>query len=218
MRWVKHDITNKLLLMLFILITIPIKTYALPIKRIGIVFDGSSDLNQRALSIYKKEIIAVTEGEFDVQFPTDKIIQADWTTASVRSAIDRLLSDPGVDILITLGIIGSTEVSKRRNLNKPVIAPWIIDRELLGLPINEKGASGIRNLYYLERPITLSRDIQVFREILPFNRLALLYMPIVTELAPDVEDVVQSIAEVRGISIVTIPASTSIQNTLAAIP
>ena len=218
MRSVKHDITNKLLLILFILIAIPVKSYGLPIKRIGIVIDGPSELNQRALSIYKKEIIAVTEGEFDVQFPTDKIIQADWTAASVRSAIDTLLSDPGVDILIALGIIGSTEVSKRRNLNKPVIAPWVIDRGLLGLPINEKGASGVRNLYYLARPITLSRDIQVFREIVPFNRMALLYMPIVTQLIPDVENVVQRIARERGIAIVTVPVKTSIENTLAAIP
>lgn len=218
MRSVRRYITKKLLLILFILIAIPVKTYALPIKRIGIVFDGPSELDQRALNIYKKEIAAVTEGEFDVQFPTDRIIQANWTAASVRSAIDALLSDPGVDILITLGIIGSTEVSKRRNLNKPVIAPWVIDRELLGLPINGKGASGIKNLYYLARPITLSRDIQVFREIVPFNKLALLYMPIVTQLIPDVENVVQKIARERGIVIVTIPARTSIENTLADIP
>ncbi len=169
MRLVRHGITKKLIVILFVLLAIPAKSYALPIKRIGIVFDGPSELNQRTLSIYKKEIIAVTEGEFDVQFPTDTIIQGDWTAASVRSAIDTLLSDPGVDILVTLGIIGSTEVSKRRNLNKPVIAPWVIDRELLGLPINEKGASGIKNLYYLARPITLIRDIQVFREIVPFQ-------------------------------------------------
>jgi outer membrane protein len=199
-------------------ILIPISASAGPVRRIGIVFDGPSELNERALDIYKKEIIAVTEGEFDVQFPTDKTIQADWTAASVRSAIDKLLSDPSVDILITLGIIGSTEVSKRRNLNKPVIAPWVIDRELLGLPISEKGASGIRNLYYLSRPITLSRDIQVFREIVPFNTLALLYMPIVTQLIPDVENVVQRIARERGIAIVTIPVRASIENTLAAIP
>jgi outer membrane protein len=218
MRSVRQDITKKLIVILFVLSAIPVNTYALPIKQIGIVLDGPSELNQRALGTYKKEIIAVTEGEFDVQFPTDKIIQGDWTAASVRSAIDTLLSDPGVDILVTLGIIGSTEVSKRRNLNKPVIAPWVIDRELLGLPINEKGASGIKNLYYLARPITLSRDIQVFKDIVPFNTLALLYMPIVTELIPDIENLVQNIAREQGIVIETIPARTSIENTLDAIP
>jgi outer membrane protein len=212
-----HLFKISLFAILFLFTTTP-NSSALPRKVIGIVFDGPSELNQRALSIYKKEIIAVTEGEFDVRFPMDKIIQADWTAASVRSAIDTLLSDPRVDILITLGIIGSTEISKRRNLNKPVIAPWIIDRELIGLPINEKGASGIKNLYYLARPTTLSRDIQVFSEIVPFNRLALLYMPIVTELIPEIENVVQNIARQQGIVIVTIPAETSIDSTLASIP
>lgn len=189
-----------------------------PVKRIGIVFDGPSELNPRALGIYKKEIIAVTEGEFDVKFPAGKTIQADWTAASVKSAIDRMLSDPGVDIIITLGVIASTEISKRKNLNKPVIAPWIIDRELSGLPIDEKGASGIRNLYYFARPTTLSRDIQTFSELVPFKKLALIYMPIVTELIPEIDNAVQAIARDRGIAIVTIPARPSVENTLAAIP
>ncbi len=214
----KSPVLHLILYFTSVFILISTSAQALPTKRIGIVLDGPSEMNQRAISIYEKEIIAVTEGEFDVQFPTDKIIQADWTAASVGSAIDKLLSDPSVDILITLGVIGSIEVSERRNLNKPVIAPWIIDRELIGLPINEKGASGIKNLYYLARPITLSRDIEVFREIVPFNRLALLYMPIVTQLIPSIENLVQNIAREQGIVIVTIPTGTSIQSTLAAIP
>ncbi len=214
----KSPVLHLILYFTSVFILISTSAQALPTKRIGIVLDGPSEMNQRAISIYEKEIIAVTEGEFDVRFPTDKIIQADWTAASVGSAIDKLLSDPSVDILITLGVIGSIEVSERRNLNKPVIAPWIIDRELIGLPINEKGASGIKNLYYLARPITLSRDIEVFREIVPFNRLALLYMPIVTQLIPSIENLVQNIAREQGIVIVTIPTGTSIQSTLAAIP
>src|SRR5262245_27908858 len=114
---------------------------------IGIVFDGPSDINNKALTAYKKEISDLTEGEFTVRFPEDKIITADWTTAGVADAINRQLTDPGVDILITLGLIGSTEIAVRSGLPKPAIAPWVIDPVLLGLTPSEGGGSGVRNLY-----------------------------------------------------------------------
>lgn len=185
---------------------------------IGIVFDGPSELNGKALGIYEKEIKDLTEGEFTVRFPEDRIITADWTSEGVSAAIDRQLSDPRVDILITLGIIGSTEIAGRKSFPKPVIAPWIFDGSLLGLTANEKGASGVRNLYYLSRPQTLGRDIKMFREIIGFKKMALLYMPVVTRLVPGLEKYVDEIAARNDIEIELVPVTGSVENTLSSIP
>ena len=46
---------------------------------IGVVFDGPSEVNQRVLSVYEKEINDLTANEFTIHFPPDKIITADWT-------------------------------------------------------------------------------------------------------------------------------------------
>ena len=83
---------------------------------IGIVFDGPSDINNKVLAAYKTEIGDLTEGEFTVRFPDDKIITADWTSSGVASAIERQLADPGVDILITLGRSEERRVGKECRL------------------------------------------------------------------------------------------------------
>lgn len=185
---------------------------------IGIVFDGPSEINGRVLGAYKKEITDLTEGEFTVRFPEDKIITSDWTSAGVAAAIDRQLTDPGVDILITLGIIGSTEIAGRASLPKPVIAPWVIDPLLMGLSPAEGGGSGAGNLYYLARSKTLGKDIRKFREIVGFNKLALLYMPLLTGLVPGLENSVRKISAENDLVIELVPARKTVGETLAAIP
>lgn len=185
---------------------------------IGIVFDGPSDLNNKVLAAYEKEINDLTEGEFAVRFPGDKIMAADWTARGVAAAIDKQLADPGVDILITLGIIGSTEIAGRTYFPKPVIAPWVIDATLMGLTPAKGGGSGVGNLYYLSRQQTLGRDVKKFREIVGFKKMALLYMPLIKELVPDLENSVKKIAAANDIVIIPVPVGGSVEATLAAIP
>ncbi|MFI5323524.1 MAG: ABC transporter substrate binding protein, partial [Thermodesulfobacteriota bacterium] len=185
---------------------------------IGIVFDGPSDLNGKALATYKKEIEDLTEGQFTVTFPEDKIITSDWTAQGVAAAIDKLLADRRVDIIIALGIIGSTEVTGRSSFPKPVIAPWVIDPTLLGLTPSSNGGSRVRNLYYMSRQKTLGRNIKKFKEIVGFKKMALLYMPLVKELAPGVEISVKKIASANNIVITLVPAKGSVKETLSSIP
>jgi outer membrane protein len=185
---------------------------------IGIVFDGPSDLNSKVLTAYKKEIKDLTEGEFTVRFPENKILTSDWTVRGVAAAIDEQLADPGVDIVITLGIMGSTEVAGRSGFRKPVIAPWVIDSTLLGLTPTAKGGSGVRNFYYLSRRHTLGRDIKKFKEIVGFKKMALIYLPLIKELIPGIENSVDKIAAANDIVIMLVPARGSVKETLNSIP
>jgi len=185
---------------------------------IGVVFDGPSEINQRTLSVYEKEINDLTAGEFTVSFPPGKIITADWTAQGVRSALERQLSDPSVDIVIALGIISSTELSGWGGFPKPVIAPWVIDPKLLGLAPGEDGGSGIRNFYYISRTASFDRNLAAFKQAVGFKKLAVVYMPIVMQLAPGIETVVRRSAAANGIDIELVPASDSAAATVAAIP
>ena len=185
---------------------------------IGVVFDGPSEINQKTLTVYEKEIKDLTAGEFTVSFPPGKIITADWTAEGVRSALERQLSDPSVDIVIAIGIISSTELSGRSSFPKPVIAPWVIDSKLLGLTPDENGGSGIRNFYYVSRTASFDRDLSAFKQAVGFKKLAVVYMPIVMQLAPGIETVVRRSAAANGIDIELVPASASAAATAAAIP
>ena len=90
---------------------------ALPVVRIGIVYDGPIPPHGWGKIFrskrFRKEILELTRGEFDVRFPRNKQVRGDWTANGVKKAVDFLLSDPTVDIVLALGVIASHVVSAR---------------------------------------------------------------------------------------------------------
>ncbi len=145
----------------------------LPIVRIGIVRDGLSVRWPDRIDFLKEEILKLTSGQFDVRFPDDKKVHGNWKIAEIKRALDQLLADPEVDLVITLGYLGSNEVCQRTKLPKPVIAALVLDRKLQKLPFKD-GASGVKNLCYLDPFLSFERDIKVFRELVSFRHLAIL--------------------------------------------
>jgi len=57
---------------------------------IGLVIDGPWEHNEEIRKMTEEEILALSEGEFDVRFPEVKQITSDWTLNGVRTALDRL--------------------------------------------------------------------------------------------------------------------------------
>ena len=48
-----------------------------PVVRFGVVIDGPWKQNQEIVELFKKEIIDLLSGEFEVRFPKDKRITAE---------------------------------------------------------------------------------------------------------------------------------------------
>ena len=78
---------------------------------IGVVVDGPWDRNDEIQDRFEQEIIALLSGDFDVRFPDQAQIDGGWTLEGVRNALDRLLEDPEVDLVLTVGVLGSVEAS-----------------------------------------------------------------------------------------------------------
>jgi outer membrane protein len=162
-----------IILLSFINLAFPQAREKLPVMRIGVVIDGYWELNDGIRSLFEKEISELARGEFDMRFPEDKRIQADWTVESVKSALDILLTDPQVDMILALGVIASHDIASRTSLSKPVIAPFILDVKLQEFPLIE-GASRKKNFNYVYIPARIIRDIQSFRDVVKFKKLAYL--------------------------------------------
>ena len=145
----------------------------LPMVRVGMVTDGYWERNDEIRNLFQKEILDLMHGEFDVRFPSDKHIQADWTVRGVKTAIDTLLADREVDMVLAFGVMASDEVCRRGDLPKPAIAPFVIDAELQGLPL-EGGASGVKNLSYVFFPASIKSDIEAFLRVVPFRKLTIM--------------------------------------------
>lgn len=188
-----------------------------PVVRIGMVADGPSPLMDEVARRFQKEIVELTRGEMDIRFPAKSRVDGAWSVAGVKGAVDQLLADPNVDVVIALSVIGSNDLARRKRLPKPVIAPFIIDAELQGLPLR-KGASGVRNLNYLASFKSIERDVKAFTEIIPFSHLTILVDRRIFEAFPLLRRKTAQISRANKITVINLPVDTSIVPALKALP
>lgn len=193
----------------------------LPVVRIGVIADGPYQNHGWGKVIqsklFLKEILKLTQGEFHVRFPKNKSVHGNWSVPRVKKAADFLLADPGVDVILALGVLASHELSRRPSLSKPVVAPFVIDLKLQGLPYRH-GTSGVRNLNYLTFPHSFERAVKAFKEILSFTNLALFVDQTLFEAFPQLRKKIRRAAKANSINITPIPVGTSISPALAALP
>ncbi len=84
-----------------------IRVEAQSVVTFGVVIDGPSSYNTSFLTLLQTEVRDLLGGEFDVRFPNGKEIVADWTRPGAEGALQRLLDDPDVDLILTFGVIAS---------------------------------------------------------------------------------------------------------------
>ncbi len=196
---------------------LPIRAAAQRVVTFGVVIDGNSFYNASFRPLLQNEIRDLLGGEFDVRFPDEKEVVADWTRSGIEAALESLLNDPDVDLVLTFGAIASQVAAEFGPLPKPVVAPFVLDAKLQGLPMVD-GASGVQNLTYVAYPTATVNDLGAFREVVPFNRLAILveraYLRAVPSLRSGTE---QALAEL-GINGTIIGVGPSIDLALGAVP
>jgi len=184
---------------------------------IGIITDGPwaryTEIQQTLIG----EVVDVTSSQYDVQFPDDYFIQADWSVSGINSAIDALLENSEVDMIITLGRVASHLVCKRRDLPKPVIAPFIVDARIQNLP-EKDGTSGVNNLTYIDSQRNVERTIRTFREITPFDHLTILGGAYTIEGIPEIAAALPEIMGELGLSIDVVSVGDSTEGALSALP
>ncbi len=184
---------------------------------IGIITDGPLALTPSLVGIFKQEIAQMAEGEFLVAFPEKMILEADSTAQGVNQLIDTLLSNPETDLIITLGVIGSTEALKRQNLTKPIVAPFIFDTDLQKAPTSQF-SSGIGNLFFVNLGTTIHKELTSFRKLYSFKKLAILIDERDLQNLPGVEKYVRKIGYEHSLTVDLIPVGHSLDTAIAKIP
>jgi outer membrane protein len=191
-----------------LLLTSNIHAAAKPAINIGIVLDGPWGRFQENVEIVRQEIIELTEAEFDVAFPDAMLVDGGWNVAGINQAIDSLLANKDTDLIITMGHVASNEIAKRRDLSKPVIAAFLIDADLQGLPVAE-GGSGIKNLAYVDRMQRLDREIASFHDITPISHLAIFVDSNIVETIPQIVPATEDMVSQKGIKLSIVGVDTS---------
>lgn len=185
--------------------------------QIAIVLDGPWARNDEVRSAFEKEIHELTRGEFDVRFPEAKRAVGDWTTGSVQAELNRFMADRQVDMIIALGVIASNVAGIFPSFRKPVLAPFVIDPVLQGIPIKD-GKSGKKNFTYVSFPHVFEGDLRAFKELVGFTRCAILTTAGYGEAIVGLPERSMEIAKRLGIEATLVPVTDSSAEALAAIP
>ena len=183
---------------------------------IAIVVDGPWARNGEVTDLTRKEILALTEGEFDVRFPDAYFLTGDWTVEGAISNLQILLDDPDVDVVIAWGVLSSHSICCLVGVAKPVIAPVVLDIRLQGVPYQD-GVSGVANLNYVALPDTTADEIVRFREIFPFDRIAIVANAAILEAIPDLETRTELALAGLGVEFHYVPLGFDADEALAAI-
>jgi len=95
--------------------------------RIGTVIDGPRDLDLAFIHSVQRELTRLLDSRFLVEFPENRQIVGDWSATGVRTGVDRLLSDPNLDAVLVVGIIGPAYATRLDDIPRPLVAAVVID-------------------------------------------------------------------------------------------
>lgn len=183
--------------------------------RVGVVIDGPvtrADLIQ----VFRHELVKLMGEEFDLEVPVEAVVPSDYTPEGVRASLEALYADPNIDLVIALGLIASQEAARYRDPPKPTFAPFPIDATIQGMPYAD-GASGAHNFNYLASNIDIGQHIEAFRELVPFDHLALLVNAELARAVPGFTGQAEAVAQELGIDLDVIPVGSSVRDALNAI-
>lgn len=188
-----------------------------PIVHAGVILDGRSGRVAAMQQELQKQITEFFSGEYDIRFTPENTVDGAWTAAGVRAAVERMLADQDVDLILALGLISSNEMALRRNLSKPVIACAVIDAQLQGFP-KKGGASGVKNLVYLDEGYAITRTIRRFQDIVPFKKLAVMAGAPVLEAMPQLHERMMQEARSLGTELALVPVAASSAASMQVLP
>ena len=188
-----------------------------PVVRIGTVVDGPWERNAELRALFEQELRDLLSTDFTVEFPVNAQITADWTLAGVEQALSQLFADTSIALIVTPGVMSSIAAALRDTHEKPIVAPFIPDAELLGVPASQ-GTSGVPNLVYVTHPSQVQRELEAFREVVPFERVAFLTNGSILTALPALDERLRQGLAAIDANITVIPVSAVNDQVLSSIP
>ena len=199
--------------------------------RIGTVLDGGGPAALAFRAAVREETERLLRVRFAASFPEDKQLVGDWSAARARQNVDALLADPQIDAVLALGIAASAYAGRQQVIARPVVAAFVVSPEMQGIPVAVRErptagrsgvervrVSGVRNLSYVTYSQDLVREVETFREIAAFSKLALLLVEAVEAEFPSVREMVSRDLGTIGVEAAVVPAGASVEQVLARLP
>ena len=190
---------------------------------VGVAADGPGGAAEELLSLLDREIADLVGRVTPVTMPAAKRLTPDGTVDGIRRSVDALLADPVVDLVVAVGPVSSALASGRGVPAKPVVAAFVIDPGLQGLPVQAGDGGGVRvsgvpNLNYVVLSGDHAEEINRFREVGPSSRLAYLLGGALSAASPALTGNLIRRAESLGVDAEVVAVGASADAAAAAVP
>ena len=164
----------KRLLFLSVVLSFGLQTAlaALSEVRIGVVRDGNYWEYDETLSAIKQELELLAEGQYRVVYPPGADQVGNFDSRSIDAHVKKLLADPSLDLIVTMGTLSALAVHRNSPLNRPVVSSQVDFPFYLGF-LDEKSLKPIeRNWTTSYDPSFQTSLFYALQSLFKLNRLA----------------------------------------------
>jgi len=183
---------------------------------VGVLGDGLQSRAVIPVELLQKEFSDLMQPEFNVRMPMDKQLNGGWTVEGVRSALNELLNDPEVEVIVANGVVASHLAGQWGKLKKPVIAPIVIDAKLQGFA--ERREALRSNFVYLSSFHSVDDDLTLIRNAVPFSHLAVLVQRVTLEGVPAIQAMTERLRQNPYFEVSVIAVEDSVDDLISQIP
>ena len=184
---------------------------------IATVSDGPLARELVSIALIQQEISNIVGDEFNVTFPKDVQVNGGWSVAGISEQLTNVLSNENVDIVLTMGVVASHLAAHMEVLNKPVVAPYVVDVRLQQIPY-DKNSSGKENLVYIRHVGSISDDLKRFHNLVQFQHLTVLADELPVKAIPNLTKTVEQASKDFGFKISLVTGTTEIKALTDKIP
>lgn len=205
-------------LLLIVLLSITTGAFAQSAStRVALVSDGPADRDIFSAAVLEHALRNVIAGDRAIVLQSAQRFTGDWTLEGVSAALQRALDDKQIDVVVTLGVLGSDVAARLPRPGKPVIAAMTIDPLLQKFPLVD-GVSARRNFTYVADFTRVEDDVAAFHRVIGFKHLVAIADESLLRALPQLDSKVEPLARSLGIRVTLIPTGADAAATLAAIP
>lgn len=181
---------------------------------VAVVIDGSPDRLEERNKVYVDELLALTEGEFDVRISR---INGNWSEEGINAALDQAYADPQIDMVMVTGFAGNQVAAMRSDFPKPTFLPVMLDIGVLPSQAVE-GKSGIRNLNYLTLYTDFGDDLDTMSRMVTYRNVVILMGELLASVIPDLRQEATTITNERGIEFTLVAHDGTDHNLMGRVP
>lgn len=181
---------------------------------IGIVTDCDSEIDKQFVNRILAEARILVD-DYVLVVEDRHFLTGDCSVEMVKTNLDQLLADRDVDMVLGIDVIASHLIAKNGPYDKPAIGNAVINAQAQDIPITSKGTSGVDNMAYLELPLSPQRDLEIFHQLVGFEKVAILIDESVFTGIPELKAYLESGINEDGIAYEFINCEKTASATLA---